>query len=96
MGAGSKLLRVPILSTWWPGLGCWVGIRWEGGRGQVDVLPGGRGAPWRRRKPPGGGGGGGVDSAFGWHNAECGVGVAGAEQRENALPQGARPLEGEE
>lgn len=47
MGAGSKLLRVPILSTWWPGLGCWVGIRWEGGRGQVDVLPGGRGAPWQ-------------------------------------------------
>ena len=85
MGAGSKLLRVPILSTWWPGLGCWVGIRWEGGRGQVDVLPGGRGAPWHRRKPPGGG-------VVVWR----GVGVTSAEQRENALPQGAWPLEGEE
>lgn len=35
-------------------------------------------------------------SAFGWHDAQPGTGVSDAEQREDALPQGTRRLEGEE
>lgn len=35
-------------------------------------------------------------SAFGWHNAQWGTGVSGTEQREDALPQGARSLKGKE
>lgn len=35
-------------------------------------------------------------SAFGWHDAQPGTGVSDAEQREDALSQGTRRLEGEE
>lgn len=60
----------------------------------VDTLPGISADCVAQRKPAPGGCG--WDSALGGHDAERGAGVARAEQREDALPQGAGRLESEE
>lgn len=54
----------------------------------VDTLPGISADCVAQRKPAPGGCG--WDSALGGHDAERGAGVARAEQREDALPQGDR------